>query len=117
MRNQIEKMSQNFEKMHKQYSNMENANINNNLIKSKKKYLESEEENKNLKENVKRLEIFKEKNTKELIELKQINLDLNQKLDNMKINYENEISKYKNKINEYENKINEMLPNNNYDDE
>ena len=40
MRNQIEKMSQNFEKMHKQYSNMENANINNNLIKSKKKYLE-----------------------------------------------------------------------------
>ena len=104
MRNQIEKMSQNFEKMHKQYSNMENANINNNLIKSKKKYLESEEENKNLKENVKRLEIFKEKNTKELIELKQINLDLNQKLDNMKINYENEISKYKNKINE-------MLPN------
>ena len=117
MRNQIEKMSQNFEKMHKQYSNMENSNINNNLIKSKKKYLESEEENKNLKENVKRLEIFKEKNTKELIELKQINLDLNQKLDNMKINYENEISKYKNKINEYENKINEMLPNNNYDDE
>ena len=117
MRNQIEKISQNFEKMHKQYSNMENANINNNLRKSKKKYLESEEENKNLKENVKRLEIFKEKNTKELIELKQINLDLNQKLDNMKINYENEISKYKNKINEYENKINEMLPNNNYDDE
>ena len=117
LKNQIEKMNQNFEKIHQQYSNIDKDFPNNNNNKNlNKQYLENEE-NKNLKENIKILEEENERNNKELTEAKQINMNLNHTLDNMKLNYDIEITKYKNKINEYENQLNEILSNNNNEDD
>ena len=116
LKGQLEKMSQNFEKMHQQYSNIDKEYINSNNINMNKKILENEEEIKNLKENIKILEDENEKNNKELNEVQQINMNLNHTIDNMKLNYANEIEKYKNKINEYENKLNEIISNNNYEE-
>ena len=70
-----------------------------------------------MKENIRVLEEENEKNIIELNEVKQINMNLSQNIDKMKLNHENEIIKYKNKINEYENKLNEMISNNNDEDE
>ena len=113
---QIEKMNQNFEKIHQQYANMdkEYSNANNNLAMSKKKFFENEEEIKNLKENIRMLEILNEKNNKELIETKQSNINLNHTMDTLKLNYNIEITKYKNKINDYENKLRDLASNNIY---
>ena len=117
LKNQIEKMNQNFEKIHQQYSNIDKDFPNNNNNKNlNKQYLENEEI-KNLKENIKILEEENERNNKELTEAKQINMNLNHTLDNMKLNYDIEIAKYKNKINEYENQLNEILSNNNNEDD
>ena len=117
LKNQIEKMNQNFEKIHQQYSNIDKDFPNNNNNKNlNKQYLENEEI-KNLKENIKILEEENERNNKELTEAKQINMNLNHTLDNMKLNYDIEITKYKNKINEYENQLNEILSNNNNEDD
>ena len=118
LRNQLEKMGKNFEKMHQQYSNLDKEYMNSsNNMNSNKKNMENEEEIKGLKENIKMLEGINEKNKKELNEAKQIIMNLNHNLDNMKLNYEIEISKYKNQIIEYENKINELISNNNYEEE
>ena len=116
LKNQIEKMNQNFEKIHQQYSNIDKDFPNNNNKNLNKQYLENEEI-KNLKENIKILEEENERNNKELTEAKQINMNLNHTLDNMKLNYDIEITKYKNKINEYENQLNEILSNNNNEDD
>ena len=118
LRNQLEKLNKSFEKMHQQYSNMdkEYAYSTNNM-NSNKKVLENEEEIKNLKENIKALESMNEKNKQELNEAKKINMNLNNTIDNMKLNHEIEITKYKNLINEYENKLNEINSNNNYEEE
>ena len=117
LKNQIEKMNQNFEKIHQQYSNIDKDFPNNNNNKNlNKQYLENEEI-KNLKENIKILEEENERNNKELTEAKQINMNLNHTLDNMKLNYDIEIAKYKNKINEYENQLNEILSNNNNEED
>ena len=117
LKNQIEKMNQNFEKIHQQYSNIDKDFPNNNNNKNlNKQYLENEEI-KNLKENIKILEEENERNNKELTEAKQINMNLNHTLDNMKLNYDIEITKYKNKINEYENQLNEILSNNNNEED
>ena len=116
LKNQIEKMNQNFEKIHQQYSNIDKDFPNNNNKNLNKQYLENEEI-KNLKENIKILEEENERNNKELTEAKQINMNLNHTLDNMKLNYDIEIAKYKNKINEYENQLNEILSNNNNEDD
>ena len=117
LKNQIEKMNQNFEKMHQQYSNMDKEYLNsNNSMNLNKQNLENEEI-KNLKENIKILEEENERNNKELTEAKQINMNLNHTLDNMKLNYDIEITKYKNKINEYENQLNEILSNNNNEED
>ena len=113
---QIEKMNQNFEKIQQQYANMdkEYSNASNNLAMSKKKFFENEEEIKNLKENIRMLEILNEKNNKELIETKQSNINLNHTMDTLKLNYNIEITKYKNKINDYENKLRDLASNNIY---
>ena len=116
LKNQLEKMNQNFEKMHQQYLNNKEY-INSNNVNMETKNLENEEEIKNLKENIRVLEEENEKNIRELNEVKQINMNLSQNIDKMKLNHENEIIKYKNKINEYENKLNEMISNNNDEDE
>ena len=116
LKNQLEKMNQNFEKMHQQYLNNKDY-INSNNVNMETKNLENEEEIKNLKENIRVLEEENEKNIRELNEVKQINMNLSQNIDKMKLNHENEIIKYKNKINEYENKLNEMISNNNDEDE
>ena len=117
LKGQLEKMNQNFEKMHQQYSNMDKEFINsNNNLNINRKMFENEEEIKNLKENIKILESINEKNNKELNETKQINLNLNHTIDNLKLKYDNEIEIYKNKINEYENKLNEIYSNNNYEE-
>ena len=116
LKNQIEKMNQNFEKIHQQYSNIDKDFPNNNNKNLNKQYLENEEIKK-LKENIKMLEEENERNNKELTEAKQINMNLNHTLDNMKLNYDIEITKYKNKINEYENQLNEILSNNNNEDD
>ena len=116
LKNQIEKMNQNFEKIHQQYSNIDKDFPNNNNKNLNKQYLENEEI-KNLKENIKILEEENERNNKELTEAKQINMNLNHTLDNMKLNYDIEITKYKNKINEYENQLNEILSNNNNEED
>ena len=116
LKNQLEKMNQNFEKIHQQYLNNKDY-INSNNVNMETKNLENEEEIKNLKENIRVLEEENEKNIRELNEIKQINMNLNQNMDKMKLNHENEIIKYKNKINEYENKLNEMISNNNDEDE
>ena len=117
LKGQLEKMNQNFEKMHQQYSNMDKEFINsNNNLNINRKMFENEEEIKNLKENIKILESINEKNNKELNETKQINLNLNHTIDNLKLKYDIEIAKYKNKINEYENKLNEIYSNNNYEE-
>ena len=116
LKNQIEKMNQNFEKIHQQYSNIDKDFPNNNNKNLNKQYLENEEI-KNLKENIKILEEEYERNNKELTEAKQINMNLNHTLDNIKLNYDIEITKYKNKINEYENQLNEILSNNNNEDD
>ena len=110
LKNQLEKMNQNFEKMHQQYLNNKEY-INSNNVNMETKNLENEEEIKNLKENIRVLEEENEKNIRELNEVKQINMNLSQNIDKMKLNHENEIIKYKNKINEYENKLNEMISN------
>ena len=113
---QIEKMNQNFEKIHQQCANMdkEYSNANNNLALSKKKFFENEEEIKNLKDTIKMLEVLNEKNNKELVEIKQINMNLNHNIDTIKLNYNIEITKYKNKITDYENKIRDLTSNNVY---
>ena len=117
LKNQIEKINQNYEKMHQQYYNMDKEYLNsNNSMNLNKQNLENEEI-KNLKENIKILEEENERNNKELTEAKQINMNLNHTLDNMKLNYDIEITKYKNKINEYENQLNEILSNNNNEDD
>ena len=116
LKNQLEKMNQNFEKRHQQYLNNKEY-INSNNVNMETKNLENEEEIKNLKENIRVLEEENEKNIRELNEVKQINMNLSQNIDKMKLNHENEIIKYKNKINEYENKLNEMISNNNDEDE
>ena len=97
---QIEKMNQNFDKIQQQYANMdkEYSNANSNLALSKKKYFENEEEIKNLKDNIKMLEVINEKNNKELIETKQINMNLNNSIEKLNMQYNIEITKYKNKI-------------------
>jgi len=107
---QIEKMNLNFEKMQQQYKNIdkEYSQANNNLALSKKKFFENEEEIKNLKDNIKMLELINEKNNKELVEVKQMNINLSHNMDTLKMNYNLEITKYKNKISEYENKIKEL---------
>ena len=113
---QIEKMNQNYEKIQQQYANMdkEYSNANNNLAYSKKKFFENEEEIKNLKDNIKMLEVINENNNKELAEIKQLNVNLNHNMDTLKLNYKIEITKYKNKINDYESKIKELTSNNIY---
>ena len=118
LRNQLEKLNKSFEKMHQQYSNMDKEyTYSTNNMNSNKKVLENEEEIKNLKENIKALESMNEKNKQELNEAKKINMNLNNTIDNMKLNHEIEITKYKNLINEYENKLNEINSNNNYEEE
>ena len=113
---QIEKMNQNFEKIHQQCANMdkEYSNANNNLALNKKKFFENEEEIKNLKDTIKMLEVLNEKNNKELVEIKQINMNLNHNIDTIKLNYNIELTKYKNKITDYENKIRDLTSNNVY---
>ena len=113
---QIEKMNQNFEKIQQQYANMDKEynNANNNLALSKKKFFENEEEIKNLKDNIKMLEVINEKNNKELVEARQLNINLSHTIDTLKMNSNLEITKYKNKINDYENRIREMSKNNFY---
>ena len=113
---QIEKMNLNFEKMQQQYKNIdkEYSQANNNLALSKKKFFENEEEIKNLKDNIKMLELINEKNNKELVEVKQMNINLSHNMDTLKMNYNLEITKYKNKISEYENKIKELTGSNFY---
>ena len=113
---QLEKMNQNFEKIHQQCANMdkEYSNANNNLALSKKKFFENEEEIKNLKDTIKMLEVLNEKNNKELVEIKQINMNLNHNIDTIKLNYNIELTKYKNKITDYENKIRDLTSNNVY---
>ena len=113
---QIEKMNQNYEKIQQQYANMdkEYSNANNNLAYSKKKFFENEEEIKNLKDNIKMLEVINENNNKELAEIKQLNVNLNHNMDTLKLNYKIEITKYKNKINDYESKIRELTSKNIY---
>ena len=114
LKNQLEKMNQNFEKMHQQYlNNKEYINSNNMDAKN----LENEEEIKNMKEINKALELELEKNNKELNEAKQINMNLNQTIENMKLTYDIEITKYQNKINEYENKLNEIMSGNNEEED
>lgn len=107
---QIEKMNLNFEKMQQQYKNIdkEYSQANNNLALSKKKFYENEEEIKNLKDNIKMLEVINEKNNKELVEVKQTNINLSHNMDTLKMNYNLEITKYKNKISEYENRIRDL---------
>ena len=114
LKNQLEKMNQNFEKMHQQYLNNKEY-INSNNIDAKN--LENEEEIKNMKEINKALELELEKNNKELNEAKQINMNLNQTIENMKLTYDIEITKYQNKINEYENKLNEIMSGNNEEED
>ena len=70
-----------------------------------------------MKENIQILEQENEKNKKELDEVKQINMNLNHTIDNMKLNYDVEIAKYAKKLNEYENKFNEMAFNNNKEED
>ena len=113
---QLEKMNQNFEKIHQQCANMdkEYSNANNNLALNKKKFFENEEEIKNLKDTIKMLEVLNEKNNKELVEIKQINMNLNHNIDTIKLNYNIELTKYKNKITDYENKIRDLTSNNIY---
>ena len=113
---QIEKMNSNFEKMQQQYKNIdkEYSQANNNLAQSKKKFFENEEEIKNLKDNIKMLEVINEKNNKELVEVKQMNINLSHNMDTLKMNYNLEITKYKNKISEYENKIRDLTGNSFY---
>ncbi len=113
---QIEKMNQNFEKIQHQYANMDKEynNANNNLSFNKKKFFENEEEIKNLKDNIKMLEVINEKNNKELAEIKQANLNMEHSMDNLKLNYKIEITKYKNKINDYEKRIRELTSGNIY---
>ena len=114
LKNQLEKMNQNFEKMHQQYlNNKEYINSNNMDAKN----LENEEEIKNMKEINKALELELEKNNKELNEAKQINMNLNQTIENMKLTYDIEITKYQNKINEYVNKLNEIMSGNNEEED
>jgi len=114
LKNQLEKMNQNFEKMHQQYlNNKEYINSNNMDAKN----LENEEEIKKMKEINKALELELEKNNKELNEAKQINMNLNQTIENMKLTYDIEITKYQNKINEYENKLNEIMSGNNEEED
>ena len=114
LKNQLEKMNQNFEKMHQQYlNNKEYINSNNMDAKN----FENEEEIKNMKEINKALELELEKNNKELNEAKQINMNLNQTIENMKLTYDIEITKYQNKINEYENKLNEIMSGNNEEED
>ena len=114
LKNQLEKMNQNFEKLHQQYlNNKEYINSNNMDAKN----LENEEEIKNMKEINKALELELEKNNKELNEAKQINMNLNQTIENMKLTYDIEITKYQNKINEYVNKLNEIMSGNNEEED
>jgi len=107
---QIEKMNINFEKMQQQYKNIDKEynQANNNLALRKKKFFENEDEIKNLKDNIKMLEVINEKNNKELVEVKQMNINLTHNMDTLKMNYNLEITKYKNKISEYENKIRDL---------
>jgi CO dehydrogenase/acetyl-CoA synthase delta subunit len=70
-----------------------------------------------MKEINKALELELEKNNKELNEAKQINMNLNQTIENMKLTYDIEITKYQNKINEYENKLNEIMSGNNEEED
>ena len=113
---QLEKMNQNFEIMHQQYSNMDKEYINSNNNLMNRRNFENEEEIKNLKENIRKLENINEKNDKELNETKRLNTNLNQTINSLKLKYDIEIAKYKNKINEYENKLNEIYSNNNYEE-
>ena len=88
--------------------NIENNSNNNSSLRITKFY-ENEEEIKNLKDNIKMLEDINEKNNKELIETKQLNINLNHTIDNLKLNYNIEIAKYKNKIYDDENKIRDLI--------
>ena len=59
-------------------------------------------------------EVIIEKNNKELVETRQLNINLKHNMDTLKLNYKIEITQFQNKINDYESKIRELTSNNIY---